>query len=133
MKLTTAMKYRELCNYHHHLLQHQQHQQEKQHNIIINIIININITTPHHFQSICIYLSIYLSIYLYLATISLESRIMLRVFSSHRIGHRPGEAERRRHGFRVLSEDEPEVDMKHLTIRLHLYMRRIDVMIDVIT
>ncbi len=56
----------------------------------------------------------------HLATEGLELAVVLRVLSAHRVGHGSREAEGRRHGLGVLAEDEPEVDVEHLTGRVEL-------------
>jgi hypothetical protein len=40
---------------------------------------------------------------------------MLRVFPAHRVGHGASEAEGWRHGLGILTEDEPEINVKHLS------------------
>jgi hypothetical protein len=57
---------------------------------------------------------------LYLAAEGFEARVVLRVLAAHRVRHGPDEAEGRRHGLGVLSEDEAEVDVEHLSRRVDL-------------
>lgn len=45
----------------------------------------------------------------------LKSTVMLRVFPAHRVGHGASEAEGWRHGLGILTEDEPEINVKHLS------------------